>query len=68
MPSKECTDLGGIPQPASTLCELAECETICPCPGDLNGDGVIDSLDIQEFVELLLTKNIELCGTWKPER
>jgi len=33
------------------------CDCICECPGDMNGDGQIDGLDIQGFVDCFLGVN-----------
>ena len=36
----------------------------CPtCPGEMNGDGVVDGLDVQGFVDCILNP-VGASGTW----
>ncbi len=54
LPPPDCTIAGGAPQGAGSDCAAADCVTLSLCPGDLNGDGLINGDDIQLFVNLLL--------------
>ncbi len=50
----DCAVAGGAPQGAGSDCDAADCTFLDACPGDLNGDGLINGADIQHFVNLLL--------------
>ncbi len=50
----QCTALGGDPQGNGSECATTTCPITCTCPGDMNGDGLINGDDIQLFVEALL--------------
>lgn len=49
----DCNTIGGVFQGLATNCTGVMCEPGC-CIGDMNGDSMIDALDVQEFVAALL--------------
>jgi len=51
----QCTASGGTYQGNGTGCSPNPCPQPCPLLGDLNGDGVVNGLDIQGFVNALMT-------------
>ncbi len=65
----DCINNNGKWQGAGSLCVNSNC---CPCPGDLDGNGVVNGDDIQCFVECLLGSGIAVgcncdCADMQPD-
>ncbi len=59
IPALACADSGGVFQGIGTLCTPTLCPPppppiICDCPGEMNGDGILNGADIQQFVGCLV--------------